>query len=368
MTVIKNIARDRVLQITALLVVISLFLGAPQINDIHFSTLWSITAMMTLIQVFEYLHVLDFFTYKLTSSAANTRQLTWKFVILALFSGMFLTNDVTVLTLIPLYLKIANKYKLPEAVPVTLIGMAANFGSAFTPFGNPHNIFIMDHYLVNGLEFFRWSIPLLVASVILLFIFSLFIKNQPVPTVPVRDIQIYLRPTLISVGVALLIFAGVFRVVPSYVGALAAILLAVLFDPKIMLHVDYAIILTFTGFFMIAGIVSRVPLVVSVISHLMYSETSVYLTSIISSQFMSNVPSTVLIGKFSPFAEALFLGSNIGGLGSVIGSMANLLVFKQYANHGRNTRAYFLTRSAILQFTGLIILSAMGYLILIKIL
>lgn len=368
MTVIKNIAKDRVLQITALLVIISLFLGRPQLTDIHFSTLWSITAMMTLIQIFEYLHVLDFFTYKLTSTAANTRQLSWKFVILALFSGMFLTNDITVLTLVQLYLKIANKYKLPEAVPVTLIGMAANFGSAFTPFGNPHNIFIMDHYLVNGLEFFRWSIPLLAASIILLFIFSLFIKNKPVPTVPVRDIQINLRPTLISVGVSLLIFAGVFRVIPSYVGALAAILLAVLFNPRIMLHVDYPIILTFTGFFMIAGIVSRIPFVVAVISHLMYSEVSVYLTSIISSQFMSNVPSTILIGKFSPFAEALFLGSNIGGLGSVIGSMANLLVFKQYANHGRQSRSYFLLRFGLLQFIGLILLTGFGYIILIHLL
>ena len=364
MTVVKNIAKDRVLQITAILVIVSLFFGKPLLTDIHFSTLWSITAMMTLIQIFEYLHVLDFFAYKLTSSAENTKQLTWKFVILSLFSGMFLTNDVTVLTLIPLYLRIAKKYKLPEVLPVTLIGMAANFGSAFTPCGNPHNIFVMDHFKVGGLEFFSWSIPLLAASFFLLFLFSLLVKNKPVPTVPIRDISISIRPTLITVGVAILIFMGVFRVIPSYVGAIAAVVLALAFNPRIMTKVDYAIILTFTGFFIIAGVVSRIPVIVSIISKLMYSEQSVYLTSIISSQFISNVPSTVLIGKFTTFAEALFLGSNIGGLGSVVGSMANLLVFKQYSNHGSYKKSRFLLESGIFNFTGLIILSGIGFLIL----
>ncbi len=97
--------------------------------------------MMTVIQIFEHLHILDYWAYRLTSRANNTRQLTWWFIFLAIFASMFLSNDVTVLTLVPLYLRVAKKYQLPEILPVTLIGMAANFGSAFTPFGNTHNIF-----------------------------------------------------------------------------------------------------------------------------------------------------------------------------------------------------------------------------------
>lgn len=109
MTVIKNIAKDRVLQITAVIAVLSLFIARPRLADINFDTLWSILAMMTIIQVFEYLHILDYLAYRLTSHASNTRQLTSLFVTLALFAGMFLTNDVTVITLVPLYLNIAKK-------------------------------------------------------------------------------------------------------------------------------------------------------------------------------------------------------------------------------------------------------------------
>ncbi len=109
MTVIKNIAKDRVLQITAFLVVLSLFAARPKLADISFDTLWSILGMMTVIQIFEYLHVLDYFAYRLTSLAADSRQLLLMFLGLAIVAAMFLTNDVTVITLIPLYLEIAKK-------------------------------------------------------------------------------------------------------------------------------------------------------------------------------------------------------------------------------------------------------------------
>ncbi|WP_288760519.1 SLC13 family permease [uncultured Lacticaseibacillus sp.] len=364
MTVIKNIAKDHVLQITAVLAVISLFFARPRLADINFSTLFSILAMMIIIQVFEYLHILDYFTYRLTSLATSTRQLTWMFVLLAVVAGMFMTNDVTVITLIPLYLRIAKKFKLSEILPVTLIGMAANFGSAFTPFGNTHNIFLMNHYHINVGTFFTWSIPLLIASLILLTIFIFFIKKEPLPSVPVRDIRIQKRPTIITCVVALIIFIGVLGFIPSWVGAIAAIVLALAFDPHIMLHVDYAIVLTFAGFFVIVSVLRQMPWVVALVSGLMASEHSVYLTSLVSSQFISNVPSTVLIGKFTNFQEALFLGSNIGGLGTVVGSMCNLLVFKEYTDFGNHGQGRFFLGFSALNFAGLAILGVMGWIIL----
>lgn len=364
MTVVKNVAKDHVLQITVVLAVISLFFARPRLADINFSTLFSILAMMTIIQIFEYLHILDYFTYRLTSLATTTRQLTWMFVILAVIAGMFLTNDVTVITLIPLYLRIAKKFKLSEILPVTLIGMAANFGSAFTPFGNTHNIFLMNHYHINVGTFFSWSIPLLIASLLLLTLFIFFVKKQPLPTVPVRDIRIQARPTVITCIVALVIFIGVLGFIPSWVGAVAAIALALAFDPHIMLHVDYAIVLTFAGFFVIVSVLRQMPWVVALVSGLVASKHTVYLTSLVSSQFISNVPSTVLIAKFTPYKEALFLGSNIGGLGSVVGSMCNLIVFKEYTDFGNHHQGHFFLGFSALNFLGLGILAVMGWFIL----
>jgi len=367
MTVIKNIAKDRVLQITVVIALASLFFARPKLADINFSTLWSLLAMMTVIQIFEHLHLLDYWAYRLTSGAHNARQLTRRFLILALVSGMFLTNDVTVLTLLPLYLRIAKKYNLPEVIPVTLIGMAANFGSAFTPFGNPHNIFILIHFKIPALTFFSWSLPLLLIDILVLALFSFFVKKQAVPQVPFHDITIQKRPTAITIAVACLIFAGVFGVVPTWVGAIAAISLAIGLHPRILLHVDYALILTFTGFFIIVSNVSQVSWIVNALGHLENTPTSVYLSSILTSQFISNVPSTVLLAKFTHHAAALFYGSNIGGLGTMVGSMANLLVVKQYNQFGNHQRRRFILGFTGLNFLGLLILGTLGWLLMLHI-
>ena len=118
MTVLKNIAKDRILQITVLITVVSLFFARPRFEDINFHTLYSVAAMLTIIQIYAYLHVLDVLAYKLTSIADNTRKLNMLFTLLAVISGMFLGNDITALTLIPLYLNIAKKYELPQILPV----------------------------------------------------------------------------------------------------------------------------------------------------------------------------------------------------------------------------------------------------------
>ncbi|MBD5429386.1 SLC13 family permease [Lactobacillus sp.] len=364
MTVFKNIAKDRILQITVVITIISLFFARPRIADINFHTLFSVLAMLTIIQIFAYLHVLDVIAYKLTTHAKNTRRLTTIFTLLSVVAGMFLTNDITVLTLIPLYLTIAKRHKLPEILPVTLIGMGANVGAAFTPWGNPHNIFVVNQYNVSPIKFFGWSLPLLLASLLILLLFLAFVKPVPIPEVPLQDIRISTRPTILTVAVFVFFFFGVFNVVPAYVPAIVAIILALIINPAIMLHVDYALLLTFTCFFIFISDIQQIPLVVALISKTMFSEHSVFLTSIISSQFISNVPSTILIGKFTKYAEALFLGSNIGGFGSIVGSMANMLVFKSFVEHGSVSKSKFFWVFTVLEYIGLLILIGLGWLIL----
>ncbi|EPD08986.1 di- and tricarboxylate transporter [Lacticaseibacillus paracasei subsp. paracasei Lpp70] len=361
MIVIQRLIKDRVLQITALLVVISLFIGRPKASDISFATLWSILAMMTVIQIFEHLHILDYWAYRLTSRAKNTRQLTWWFLFLAIFASMFLSNDVTVLTLVPLYLRVAKKYQLPEILPVTLIGMAANFGSAFTPFGNTHNIFLMHQFQIDLRQFFGWSIPLLAVSFLVLVLLSLFLRNVPVPNVPAEHIHIQMRPTMFAIAVACVVFAGVIGLVPAWLGAVLAIALSLALDPKDMRDVDYAVVLTFAGFFIIVSVVGQIPWVIHFLAGLENSEESVYLSGVFTSQVISNVPSTVLLARFTGYVEALFYGSNIGGVGTLVGSMANLLVFKQYMIYGNRTHTRFFVGFTIFNLIGLILLGCAGY-------
>ena len=364
MTVLKNIAKDRILQFTVLVTIISLFFARPRLEDINFHTLFSVAAMLTIIQIYAYLHVLDVLAYKLTSIADNTRKLNILFTLLAIISGMFLGNDITALTLIPLYLNIAKKYKLPQILPVTLIGMGANIGAALTPWGNPHNIFLVSRYDVNAVTFFSWSIPYLIASMIILGIVFFFIPKETIPIQKAQSIRISWRPTLITTAVFIFFFFGVFRVVPIVIPMIVSIVLALLINPRIMLKIDYALLLTFTGFFIFISDIQHIPAIEGIIHMWVNSENSTYLTSIISSQVMSNVPSTILVGKFTNYAEALFLGSNIGGFGSAIGSMANMLVLKTFNQHASVNKSKFFKQWSLMQFAGLIILTIVGWLLL----
>ena len=349
MTVLKNIAKDRILQITVLITVVSLFFARPRLADINFHTLWSVAAMLTLIQIYAYLHVLDVLAYKLTSIADNTRKLNMLFSLLAVIAGMFLGNDITVLTLIPLYLNIAKRYKLPQILPVTLIGMGANIGAAFTPWGNPHNIFLVSRFDVSPLVFFRWSVPYLVTSLIIMGMVFLLIPKKEIPTQKTEPIRISWRPTIITTAVFVFFFFGVFRAIDIIWPMLASVVLALAINPR-----------TFTGFFIFISDIQQIPAIVNLIHMTVHSEISTYFASIISSQVMSNVPSTILVGKFTNYAQALFLGSNIGGFGSAIGSMANMLVLKTFNQHGSVSRKKFFIQWTIMQFAGLIILTLVG--------
>ena len=365
MTVLKKVFSDRILQITAVVTLISLFFARPRLEDINLHTIFSVAAMLTIIQIYAYLHVLDVLAYKLTSIADNMQKLNILFTLLAIISGMFLGNDITALTLIPLYLNIAKRCDLPQILPVTLIGMGANIGAAFTPWGNPHNIFLVSKYSVNALEFFSWSLPLLLSALVIAFIIFHFIPRTKIPVQDIKQIDISVRPTVITTAVFALFFLGVFKIINVVIPMIVAIILALLINPKILLKVDYALLLTFTCFFIFISDIQQIPIVVSLIHATVNSETSTYFTSILSSQIISNVPATILVGKFTTHAKALFLGSNIGGFGSPIGSMANMLVLKTFTQNASVSRGEFFKKWIVMQFAGLLILSLIGWVLLL---
>lgn len=363
LTTLKEIFSDRILQITIVITIISLFFARPLSADMNWHTIESVTTMLVLIQVYSYLHVLDIIAYKLAAIADSTRKLILLFTLLSVFSGMFLGNDITCLTMIPLYLNIAKKYKLPEILPATLIGMGANIGAAFTPWGNPHNIFVVSNYHLVPAIFFKWTLPYLIVAMVVFLCIFFFIPKKNIPTQEVVEINVSWPMTMITT-VIFCFFVGVFKFVPIWMPMLASIIWALIVNWKILLHIDYSLLLTFTLFFVFISDIQQIPFVVTLIHGLVGTEMSTYWTSILSSQVMSNVPSTILVGKFSKYAEALTLGSNIGGFGSPIGSMANMLVMRTfYAHASKDAKKKFFPKWLGYQIAGLIILSLIGWVI-----
>ncbi len=362
MAAFKTIVKDRVFQIAAIIAVISLFFARPKMADISFTTLWSLIGMMTVLQIFEHLHVLDFLAYRMTTGANNARQLTGFFVVLSFFAAMFLTNDMAVLTFMPLYLRIARKLKLPEVVPATAIAIAANTGSYMTPFGNTHNIFLMATFHIPLIDFMKWVIPLFIVCALFLAGMLWFVKPIPVPRVPAEDLRINTRLTGFTTVIALIVFASVLDFIPAWVAAIIAIAYSLLVDYKILENVDYAIVFTFAAFFIIVSDIKQVPAVSNLLHTIIHGPTSVYLTSIATSQFISNVPATVLVSQFTHHLAALFYGSNIGGLGTMVASMCNLLAFKQFGTYASHEKRHkFFVPFLVLNFIGLIIIGGLCY-------
>lgn len=362
--ILKKIFSDKILQITVVITLISLFFARPRSADMNWHTIESVATMLVLIQVYSYLHILDIIAYKLTAIADSTRKLILLFTLLSVFSGMFLGNDITCLTMIPLYLNIAKKYKLPEILPATLIGMGANIGAAFTPWGNPHNIFVVSNYHLMPATFFKWTLPYLIGALVVFLCIFFFIPKKEIPTQEVVEIEVSWPMTIVTTLIFAFFFVGVFKFVPIWMPMLAAIIWALIVNWKILLHIDYSLLLTFTLFFVFISDIQQIPWVVTAIHGFVGTEMSTYWTAILSSQVMSNVPSTILVGKFSKYAEALTLGSNIGGFGSPIGSMANMLVMKTfYAHASKEAKKKFFPKWLGYQIAGVIILSLIGWVI-----
>lgn len=251
MTVLKSIFKDRIFQISLVIIVISLFFARPRMADINLYTLYSVTTTPCLIQIYAYLRILDILVYKLTSLVDNIHKLTLLFILLPVLPGMFLGNGTTVLTLIPLYLNTAKKYQLPQIYPAALISMEVGIGTAFTLWGNPHNVLTVSNYNMPADIFFAWSAPYLTVSLVILIATCFFLPKDHVPVNQAEDIHVSRKMTILTTAAFIPFLFGVFPVVPIYCPMIATLLLALLINPRIYLKIDYALLLTFTLLFIL---------------------------------------------------------------------------------------------------------------------
>ncbi|KRL67085.1 SLC13 family permease [Companilactobacillus versmoldensis] len=364
MNVLKRVFSDKVLWIAGAAAIITSFISPPQLSDINWKTITSLISMMIIIQIYDYLDVLKYYAAYLTRRAKTTQQLVFMLASLAFFGAMFLTNDVTILTLVPLFYKITRNLKINPIYPVILITLAANLGSIFTPFGNTHNLFMLTHFNLNIGQFFVMSTPITIIDFIMVFTVTRFFKKNKIELRKLPAVTLNIPHLTLTAMVTVIIFLGIFSVIPMWSSLVAALLLVVFINPKILQSVDYSIVLIFMCFFIAVGNINRDPAIVSHLTGLIQNKTGTYLASIITSQFISNVPTTILISKFSTYVHAIFLGTNIGGMGTVVASLANLLAFKQYRYYFKGSPGKYLAAFSVINFSLLIIIGIIGFLLI----
>ena len=130
---------DKTLAITTILSVLALVFGQVAWTDINVHTIVALAALLLLVGVYERTGVLVAIATTIIQKSRTTRQVILVTLLLSFFGSMIFTNDVAILTLVPIFVTIARKLELKMVLPVIFITIFANLGSAFTPFGNPQN-------------------------------------------------------------------------------------------------------------------------------------------------------------------------------------------------------------------------------------
>ncbi|APS41688.1 MULTISPECIES: SLC13 family permease [Weissella] len=363
-TLVYKIINDRTLWVTTVLLILALFVGHVQLNDIDMQTILSLLSLMILISLYEGEGLLKYVALTIIKKCQTTRQVQLTVFLLVFFSAMFLTNDVAIITFIPIFVVIAQKIHVNAVLPIILLTVFANLGSAVTPFGNPQNIYLASHYQLQMGDFFQMSWPLGLISFLFVLLSSLFFRSSNLEQLTLDLPTIRPKQTKLLIAGSFVVLAGLLHLLPIMISLVVSILLTLVINKKRFLQVDYGIIILFVELFLIVGVLSRIPSVVSLFEELTTTDNGSFISGIVLSQFISNVPAAVLLSAFTSRVNAVYLGVSIGGLGTIIASLANLLAWRQYQRQIEEINYSFPIKLMVINLLLLLIFIALGYAIL----
>lgn len=339
MKLLKFIRSEIVLFISAVLAVVSVFIIPPDreyAGYINYKTICILFALMAVMEGFKKTGVFSTVSGILLERAKGIRTVVLILVYLCFFLSMFITNDVSLITFVPLSIAVLSmageSVKKRLLVPVIVIQtVAANLGSMLFPMGNPQNLYL---YGISGMKLWKFILLLLPYTGIafaVITLWSVFIcKNvsseikipQTERNLSLRQINIYSGLFVICV----LSVAGIVHYIVAMVFVVAVILIC---DRKIFRTIDYSLLLTFIFLFVFIGNMGRVDAVDNFLKGI--TNGNEFIVSVLASQIISNVPCAILLSGFTDNYQSLIAGTNIGGLGTLIASMASLISFKNAA-------------------------------------
>lgn len=356
--------KETVCCIAFLLAVISMCFVVPSknyISYIDFRVLALLFCLMAVVRGFSSIGVFTRLGTLLLHKVHSLRMLSALFIFLCFFFSMLITNDVALITFVPftiLVLSMAEQKKF--LIPVIVLEtIAANLGSMLTPLGNPQNLYL---YTISGLSigaFIRTMLPYSFVSAVLLPIFILFLPKDTVFTantvnstntanasntsnVICETVNARKNPRILFAAyliLFLLCLLTVLHILPYQIMFLLVLAGFLLLDYRVLKDVDYFLLLTFLCFFIFIGNMKQISLVHELISKLLVHHE--VLMGIGASQIISNVPAAILLSGFTDDYSALLIGVNLGGLGTLIASLASLISFKFYTNsNGSDTRRF----------------------------
>ena len=356
---IEFLKKECVLVIAVTLAILSSFISIPKMSYIDFKVLILLFNLMVVVAAFKELKVLDSIAIGLLKKCNTYTSISLALVFITFISSMIVTNDVALITFVPLSIVIARKANINVLKIVIFQTLAANLGSSFTPMGNPQNLFIYSFYNLSPIDFFKITLPIVILAV--LFLVLLVFKDKKMNlSLDLEDVKIEnKRDVYLFGGLFLIILLSVFHVIDYKVTFLITIVMVLILNKKLFSQVDYSLLITFIGFFIFVGNISTMDVVKNFMEGILNSPKSTFLASVLSSQVISNVPATMLLSGFTNHFKELLLGVNIGGMGTLIASLASVISYKIYASEFGNDN--YMKSFTFYNILGLIIFVPIAY-------
>lgn len=289
--------REIIFSISLILAIVSCFFVKPSINYfnyINWETIILLFVIMVIVEVLKNLYVFERLVRKLLVKIRNTRGLVFILVFTCFLSSIFITNDVSLIIFVPFSILALKKVDRIDLIilTVSLQTIAANVGCMVLPIGAPHNIVMYTVSNIPFQAFFLLLLPYIIVSLIFLAVLMFVVPRDDINLPHMRKIEFDANN----------------------------------FIKRVFLGVDYYLLLTFIALFILIGNLENISFFSSLFTR--WINGNEVLWGVLASQVISNVPAAMLLSGFSSNYEAIIVGINIGGFGTLIASMANLISYK----------------------------------------
>lgn len=331
-------------------------IDAQYIGYFDFKTLTCLFCVLSVVCALKDIRFFYMLARRIVHLFRNARLSILALVYITFIGSMLIANDMALLTFLPLgYLVLATTGK-EKYMPFAFImqNIAANLGGMLTPFGNPQNLYLYTKFSIPNAEFVSIMAPPFTLAVALITASCLIFVKPDALEVPDEEISLPPLRTTLYLALFALAIAIVFRGIPYWIGLVVIPLVLLFADRKALLEVDYPLLLTFVFFFIFAGNMGRIDAVRSFFSSLLEKDTLTFST--LSCQFISNVPSAILLSQFTDNYRALLVGVNIGGVGTLIASLASLITFREYVKHNPGKAGSYIAQFSAFNFSFLFVL------------
>ncbi len=331
----KFILKNAVMFIAFILAALTTLIIPPDkeyLSYFDFKTLACLFSVLAVVCALKNINFFYILAKRIVKSFKNTKLAILALVYITFIGSMFIANDMALITFLPLGYLILTSTKKEKLMAFTFImqNIAANLGGMITPFGNPQNLYLYSRFEIPTLEFMKIMLPPFIISVILITVCCLFVKKEPL-FIAHEEIPADKKKTIIYLLLFALSILIVFKGIPYILGLLIILISLLFLDRDALKKVDYPLLFTFFFFFIFSGNMARIPFVRDFFSSLLSKNTLVF--SILSCQFISNVPTAILLSQFTQNYKELLLGVNIGGAGTLIASLASLITFREYLKY-----------------------------------